>query len=249
MSVQVVQLSADVLIANERVGSGSVREAGRFINYIESPLTLEVPVDRRAINFLQGEFREHTMHLGLNWRGLARVRHEGFEQETFGPPVPAGDWHLVPFDTGSGTMSASVSRTDWVKGVLEPLGFGSFLLLELPIPSTPNAGEWDAALSHLKTAEEQYHQGNDPGVFHSCFAAFERFRGDAASAFPTISDEEKRKKINDLLAKLNAFFNSGRHTSKSGPQAGFFAVDHRDSEAALAMSKVFLTYIAKILAD
>jgi hypothetical protein len=245
IQAQLIQLEADVVVAGERVGVGTAREIGRDFNFVETSVTVEVPMDSHALAFIEEHFREATLHLQFEWRGMLRVKHEQ-SSDGIVPSVPVGEWHFLPLDPGGNSGMVSISRSDWVHHVLAPVGVGDFVSLEIAVPKLPDPETWRVALDHLRTAEEQYHLGNDPGVFHHCYAVFERFRGDSETLFPTVPDESKRKKINDLLMKLNAFFQAGRHTSTSGSRAGQFAVDHRDAEAALAMTKIFLAYLARL---
>src|SRR5690242_4552722 len=77
--VRVMELQADMVLDNERIGSGGVRQTGTVINFVETPLTLEVPTDHRVLAYVQNQFRGHTLNLRLEWRGLLQVREEGSE--------------------------------------------------------------------------------------------------------------------------------------------------------------------------
>jgi hypothetical protein len=153
-----------------------------------------------------------------------------------------GKWFLAPIrDTN---LVVNIPRSDWVKYVLEPVGFGNYVLMEMPVPSVPDRERWRTALEHLTQAGEQFALGNDPGVFQYCRAAFESLEGFPKNIFAAVEDEEKRKSVDTLLKESQHYFHSGRHISETG---GMFPVDHRDAEFALALARFFMAYIAKLL--
>jgi hypothetical protein len=156
-----------------------------------------------------------------------------------------GKWFLAPIQDVN--LVIGVARSDWLKNVLEPVGFGNYILMEMPVPAVPDRKRWENALAHLTQAEQQFALGNDPGVFQYCRAMIESLEGYPKQIFAALGDEEKRQKVDALLDQAGKYFHAGRHVSKAGPQEGEFPVDHRDAEFALALAKFFLAYIAKLL--
>lgn len=236
--VQVIQLNATVTLNNELLGRGSVREVGEIITWFDGGfLTFDVFTNREAIYFAQEHFRDHTLFFDVEIAGLLHVC-DGKDGEPF-----------IPVNVRSPSkMGLPISRSDWIKKVLEPLGIGEYVLMEMPVPRVPDRERWEKALTHLKTAEQQFVQGHDAGVFQSCRAVFEGIEGAPKNNFDNaIVDDEKRKKVDELLKYAVAYFHAGRHVSKSGPQQGEFPVDHRDAEFALSLAKMFLAYIGKLL--
>jgi hypothetical protein len=139
----------------------------------------------------------------------------------------------------------------WIKQVLNPLKLNEYLLIEMPIPSVPMREQWELSLNHLKTAEERYAGGDDPGVLASCFAAFEAIaiNGDVKHIFEKVTDPKKREQVDNLFLAAKTYFHSGRHTIKFGDQQGMFAADHRDAVFALGLARLFIAYTARLLVE
>lgn len=245
IQVQIDQLYAKLSFNREMLGTGTVDEIGEEIRSGGRQLHLEIPINREAIRFVQDHARDHSLNFELECHGLLWVI-----DSRSGGPVSAseerGKWRLVPVKSGS--VRISIYRSDWVKNVLEPLGIGKYILLELPIPDVPEPERWKKALDHLEDAQNHFHMGNDAAILHLCHAAFEGLEGAPKNIFDQMADEKKRRAVDDLLKQAMDYFHSGRHVSKSsGPQQGTFPVDHRDAEFALYLSRTFMAYIAKLL--
>lgn len=245
---RIVQL--DVVVSfvssqNEVLGMGGLRDSGRHVNSFGTTLSLVVPVTHNAIRFVNEHAQGHEIQLALQFNGTAFARDDKPEQAWEGLPViEAGKWFFTPFQEAN--LGVNIPRSSWVKDVLEPIGFGKYILFEMPIPEVPDQKRWEKALAHLNSADAQYALGDDPGVFHNCRAAFEALKGFPKNVFATVEDDEKRTAVDTLLREAQQFFHSGRHVSKAGPQEGLFPVDHRDAEFALVLARAFLTYIAKL---
>lgn len=244
---RIVQLDAWLSsLQNEVLGMGGVRELGRQINSFGTSLSFVVPLTHNTIRFINERAQGHEIQLVLQFNGITFAKDDKPDQEWVGlPAIEAGHWFFTPFQEAN--LGINIPRSSWVKDVLEPIGFGKYILFELPIPEVPDQKRWEKALAHLKSAEEQYALGDDPGVFQNCRAAFEALKGFPKNVFAAIEDEKKREAVDTLLETAQRFFHSGRHVSKAGPQEGLFPVDHRDAEFALVLARAFLTYIAKML--
>lgn len=244
--VQIAQMNVGLAFQNEVLGVGWPRELGREIDSSDMDLTFVVPIMHRAIHFVHEHVRDHEVQFALQFSGAMFVRDDRPKEKWQGvPEVEPGKWSFTPIrDTN---LVINVPRSDWVKYVLEPVGIGSYILMEMPVPRVPDQKRWEKALAHLDAAEQQYALGNDPAVFQNCRAAFESLKGFPRDVFATVEDDEKRKAVDTLLREAQQFFHSGRHVSKGGPQEGLFPVDHRDAEFALVLARAFMTYIAKLL--
>lgn len=208
---------------------------------------LEVFVDRDAIRFIQDRLREANLSFELEFRGALYVGDDRPEGERrLNSELEQGEWHFVPIK--STKLPITVARSDWVKKVLELLGIGEYVLMEILVPGVPERERWKAALRHMEEAQKHFRMGNDAAVLQSCHSAFESLEGAPKHVFDRVADEKQRKAVDSLLKQAKYYFNSGRHVSKSaGPQRGAFPVDHRDAEFALYLSQVFLAYTAKLL--
>ncbi len=244
--LRIAQLNVGLSFQNEILGMGWVREPGREVDSFGTDLTLVVPVTHHAIQFVQQYVRDHEIQFTLQFSGAIFARDDRPREKWQGPPeLESGKWFFVPIQEIN--LVIIMARSDWVKYVLEQVGFGNYMLMEMPVPTVPDRKRWEDAIKHLTHAEQQFALGNDPGVFQYCRAMIESLGGYPKQIFAALGDEEKRQKIDALLDQTGKYFHAGRHVSKTGPQQGEFPVDHRDAEFALALAKFFLAYIAKLL--
>jgi hypothetical protein len=99
-------------------------------------------------------------------------------------------------------------------------------------------------------AETRNHEGNDPDVLRYCHDALQAVSpSNPKGIVPAIADDAKRQQLDEALHHFRDFLQNGRHPQKTGANAGRYDVDHRDAQFALAMRKVWLVYIARLLAD
>ncbi len=250
LQARILQFNAELTMAsdNEVLGYGSVQNVGMLVRHRQTQLFVDMRVGRDAIEYIQQRFREPTAFLELRFSGLLQVRDDRPGTESgYQGELSRGEWHYAPLDSGMSNGRIQLHKSEWISRVLQPLGFGEHILLDIPVPSIPEREHYLKALGHLKRADEQFAQGDDPGVFSSCRAAFEALDGAPKNIFDRIEDEGKRRRVDQLLREAVAYYHAGRHVSKSGPQQGEFPVDHRDAEFALAQAKLLLSYTAKLL--
>jgi hypothetical protein len=247
ITTQIITSEIRLLLGAEVLGHGTKLETGDKLTVDSGRgIACEVFTSREAIHFIEEQFREHTLALTLSIWALLHVRDDG-DAPPYNNHYQLHEWFITPTKTLQ--LSIPIARSDWVKSILEPLGMGSYVLMEMPVPSIPNRGDWEKALALLEKAEEQHALGNDPGVFSHCRGVFEAIQGAPKHIFDKIPDEHKRTAVDNLLKQAVDYFQHGRHVSKTGPQQGEFAVDHRDAEFALGLAKMFLAYCAKILEE
>jgi hypothetical protein len=216
----------------------------------ENSLELEGPLTREALRFMESQFREQRKcALTIDLRSLL-----WFKDETPGGQsgttafVPAGQWGLLP--TTRTSIVATITRDDWLDNVVKVIQPDDRAVLEVPIPAPPNRGRFEKALKHLTTAEEQYQQGSDAAVLQACYGAFESLSPGAPKAIlAKLTDLEKRKRLDELLVTAKTYLHAGRHVSRTGTRLGDFDVDHRDAEFALGMTKMAVSYVARLLAE
>jgi hypothetical protein len=116
------------------------------------------------------------------------------------------------------------------------------------MPPAPYGQAMAKAMVMLKEAEEQFRLGHDPGVFQHCHAAFEVLEGWPKQILDKMADRGKAVQVDAMLKGIANYLHTGRHPSKTGDEAGTFAVDHQDAEYALGLTKMTLAYIARLLA-
>ena len=239
------RLRVDVRLRNERLGVGELRDVVAQIYGYEGQLVVDLPLTQQALRYLAETDRANQVELFLDITGYARSRAE--KQGSRGEIENPGAWTEVDLDRAQGTIRIPLST--WVSSVVEPTGTSRFVFLEVPIPQPPNGGWWEAAYGHLGAAERFYAEGRDAEVLQRCYAAFESVDGAPKGIFDRVADEKKRQRLNDSLREVKAFMHGGRHVAEAGPSDGEFAVDHRDAAFALAQTKVWLSYISRLLAD
>jgi len=234
--VDVDQLRAEVWLETEMLGSGSMREVTAHLLHHGGNLQVVMPISRDVLRYVDDRLRADHLSLRIDLRAGARWRHESGGQ--------VGEW-----TDGDAFSQATVvvTRSDWVMNVVAPLSIEEFVLIELPIPPPPDRERWAKSLGHLAEAEQFYHQGNDPEVLHRCYAAFEALAGAPKDIFALESDPDKRIRLDEALKYAKAYMHSGRHVSGASGQSGGFAVDHRDAAFALGQTKIWLSYIARLL--
>jgi hypothetical protein len=248
--VWISQLNARLTFDGELLGTGVVGDVGEEVPSLgDKRIHLEVFVDRDAIRFVQDHSRGSNLSFELEFRGALHVRDDRPEGEgPLNPELQRGEWRFVSIKPAR--LPITLARSDWVTNVLEPLGIGEYVSMEIPLPGVPERERWRAALRHVEEAQKHFGMGNDAAVLQSCHAAFESLEGAPKHILDGVTDGKKREVVDELLKQTKSYFNSGRHVSKSdGSQKGSFPVDHRDAEFALYLSRVFLAYIAKLLAS
>jgi len=144
-----------------------------------------------------------------------------------------------------------VPQSDWVKTLCE-LGYGDYLLMEIPLKGVPERRGMQKALEHLKAAWGHFEQGNDDETLASCYKAFEYLAKKNKSTHPdhnafekilgAIPEQEKRRRLKVLMSDLCHFLTLGRH--EQGTEA--VMLDDKESEYGLILSQATLAYLAKL---
>ncbi len=250
------QLIASLSLNNEQLGTSPLTFISP-ISTFDTYVALDIAVSHHALQHLQEHMQGPSLLLSLGLSGLMWVR-------SVAPPDASQRRNWTGFDDGtpmsvdsartSGGMMISLARSDVYTQILEPTGFGRYILMELPVPPVPDPSQWRIAIEHLKKADEQWTLGYDAGVFAECHAALESAtfatgENDHRELLAKIEDARKREALNLLVLKTKAYLDSGRHASKQAgsEQQGKFAVDHQDAEFALAQTRFLVAYLAKLL--
>ncbi len=193
----------------EILADGETPNIGAVIASNDGYIDVEFPVTREVIQFIQEGFRDYSLFFYLNFNGLLRVRDdrpvteerqselqhqlEMWRRRPFGlGPLTPGEWHMVSTEGYDASTSFEVHRGVWIERILRPLGIGDYIVIDMPVPAVPNREQYEAALAHLRTAEEHFLQGNDASVLHHCNAAFEGLAGAPQHIFDRIDDSSKR---------------------------------------------------------
>jgi hypothetical protein len=240
------QLKSDVRFELQLLGTATLREVVENVLHYGTRVILDAPITREALAYVDDHTRSRYVELMLDFRGSLKATTQA--------PAPSGavetdDWKELSVRSGQNTIR--VSRDEWLGGVVEPLGGPSHVLLDLPLPQPPQREGWQAALDHLRQAERFYRDGNDAEVLQRCYAAIGALQGAPQNILDSMvdPDPDKRAKVDKALQSFRGFLQSGRHVNTSGSWEGAFAVDRRDADFALSQTKLWLAYIARLLAD
>ena len=211
---------------------------------------------------------EQTRQASPNKEFVAEVHLEGIvawlrethgqvplQGQTIEDTQPAGLWRLGMHSevslfwlTDIDPLRVTIDQSSWISNVLPGLGYGQVRLLEIAFPPVPDKERWEKALKHVEQAENHFLHGNDPEVLQSCYAALESLEGAPKAIFDKVSDPQKRDHLNTVLKNTKDFMHAGRHVSREGERVGEFDTDRRDSDFALSQTKIWLVYIARLLA-
>jgi hypothetical protein len=233
---------------NEQLGEGLL--SGESLNYGERSIALEIPVDRAALQYVTDRAGGDRVDLALDIEGWMHVRRDSADddpavyQET---PTP-GHWGFLPFGRGSQTrLDLWIARSDWFTRVMEPVGTLSYIVTEIPVPKGSTAGEFLAALNHLREAESKYATGDDAEVFFRCRAALEVLPGAPKNIFNSLPDQAEAKCMDAMMAEVVGYLHRGRHPQRQGEQRGDFGVDHADAGFALALTRLLVAQTSRLL--
>lgn len=247
LKVQIHQLQAELLCANEALGVATV--TGLWPSFSDFNFSIDIPLSRQALAFLNEQFSGDVLDLTLVLTGWLHVlRQPDADEQRFASTPEAGEWGFVSVGRGSSAqLQVRVSRSDWLKQVLEPIGTLEYVLTDIALPKGAAATDFANALAHLCEAERQYQLGHDPDVFAHCKAMTEALPGAPKAVFAALVDQQQAEILNALLKDAVDYFNRGRHVVQQGEQKGQFPVSHRDARFALTLSKILLAEIADIL--
>jgi hypothetical protein len=147
-----------------------------------------------------------------------------------------------------------VAQSDWVK-TLKDLGYGDYVLCEIPLRGVPARAKLKKALAHLEDAWEHLSNGNDKETLMSCYRAFVCLANQAGMTDPNqqafekilaaIEDEKKRKRLELLMSYVCRFFALSRHEEGQEP----VSFNRRDSEYAVILAQATLAYLAKSMSE
>jgi hypothetical protein len=244
MSVEVHILRAELEIAGERLGQGFL--TGVPLAHGERPITVDIPVNRAGLDFLQSVSPAERIDLELRLTGWLRARDNNEDAQRFvGDPQP-GEWVFQHFGEARQTVLAfQVARSDWFTRVLQPIGTVQYISAEITLPAGDPAVR--AAAAQLSQAESAYAQNNDPSVFLHCRAAIDALPGAKQDIFAALANRDEAKLLDDLLRQAGQYLHHGRHVATAGDQRGSFPVDHHDARFALNLTKLLIAHTSRVL--
>lgn len=206
--------------------------------------TLEFPLVPEAIAAIQAREADPAIVLSLDLTGLHSVFRDPQTEDRFDYQVPPRQWTCVEITPT--TVPLPIPRSDWYTNVLTSIGSYRYVLYALALPKVGEAGDLSNAVKLIQDAERAFALGDDPSVFVHCFGAWEAVPGGKQAAFDVVTDDNKRQRLNELGKSFSTLMHSGRHVATDGSQQGEFAVDHRDAEFALNLTKLLVGYVSRV---
>ena len=238
-------LVTKVMFENEVIGKGTI--IGKYTSWHGISGQIEIPTTQRMLQFVTSRLSNNSdVPLKIFFDGLIQVKWNPNDTDAkmAGDPEPG---EVKQYEIhGSMPSSYNIPRSDWYNKVIQPIGDDNYLYFEVAIPKRDTATQWNRALTHLQDAEKVFALGDDAGVFSKLKAMFEALPGAPHNIFDSLPSP-KKEELNQLVKSFVGFINHGRHVSKGGDSVGLFPVDRLDSENAIAITKVFVSYISRSL--
>ena len=247
VQAEIHYLRLRVTFGNEMLGEGT--SSGDYIGAYDNRLRIEVPMTRTALWHLTEHLQADRLDLTLSLQGWMRLKYE-VEEGQPGYNQPPGKWWFHAFGgngRGMAEIRLQIARSDWFKRVLEPLGSHEYLLSEVPLLKGGAGVFLQKSLGHIKEAERHFAEGNDPAVFQYCKGVIEALPGWPKEIFSALVDQNKAKRLDDMVLAAKQYYDHGRHIAQNGAQEGDFPVNHREALFALNMAKVLLAETAAAL--
>jgi hypothetical protein len=244
MDVQIHFMHGELLIAEERLGQGTL--TGAHLAPTEYQLELEIPVTRAALEYIDRALTGSAIDVALRLSGWLRARDLNEDNPSYTSQPQPGEWVFENFGQARDTqLRFQIPRSEWFSKVLEPIGTTEYICTEIAVPRADS--DLRQAANHLMSAERALREGHDAQVFLHCRGALESLPGAPQGIFDNLESEEERKKLDALMLTAGNYLHLGRHTAKDGPREGEFAVDHADAAFALNLAKLLLAQTARVL--
>lgn len=235
--VELHHLRGRLYQGSEYLGQGSVEY--RPVSTGTS-LEMQIPLALSVIDHISKGLTGANVDLSIRFDGVLRIC-SGSERAFVSSPEP-GAWTFLGIGSSrSAELNIQIPRSDWFKNVVEPTSMNEYVFTEIRIPAGVLESSFRAAADSILKAERHFIAGDDPEVFFQCRAAIESLQGAPKNIFESITDDAKRKTLNDFVKGLNALLHRGRHAQ---PERGF-SINHQDAELALSATKVALGYVSK----
>lgn len=245
MSVQIHLLKAELVVKGERLNQDVL--TGEYLSPGDTQLTVEIPVDRAALEYLDQVAEDGQIKASLRLSGWLRGQDNNADLPQYASRPQPGEWVFERFGHASQTeLSYRIARSDWFTQVLEPLGTVDYFCTEIAIPRGDSPLRNSA--NHLQAAERAFRAGNDSQVFVACRAVVDTLPNAPKGIFNSLEYKRERETLDSLLLAAGNYFHLGRHPADAGRQEGDFPVDHADAAFALNMTKLLLANTARVLA-
>lgn len=244
MQVQIHVMRGELIADQEILSRGML--TGVHLSHGERQLTMEVPLSRAALEYIDRSFVDGPIELVLRLSGWLLARDENEDGPRFASAPQPHEWVFQAFgDARDTSLRFQIARSDWFTRVLEPIGTTEYICTEVAIPRGDHPLR--QAANHIRAAERALREGQDSQVFVTCRAAIEALPGAPKEIFANLEYVRERDTLDALVLVAGNYFHLGRHAADEGPQRGEFPVDHGDAAFALNLAKLLLAHTARVL--
>lgn len=229
------------------IGTGFLESNGGQLSLNQKAFwKIGIPLSPYQLHKIEEKRNGKELFLSVEFFCTAGIRANGQQ-----PHIRNITYPSVGVGTSSdGYCHFRVAQSDWVKNLKE-LGYGDYVLCEIPLRGVPARVGLKKALTHLEDAWEHFSNGNDEETLVSCYKAFEflakqvKVKDPNDQAFAKIlagiEDEKKRKRLEQLMDYVCRFFALARHEEGQEP----VSFNRKDCEYAVILAQASLAYLAK----
>jgi hypothetical protein len=112
VTVQLHLLRAELLVASERLGQDFL--TGEFLSFGETQLSVEIPVDRPALEHLDQVAEGAQIEASLRITGWLRAKDNNTDRPQYASTPKSGEWVFEAFGrAGQSELSFRIARSDW----------------------------------------------------------------------------------------------------------------------------------------
>jgi hypothetical protein len=215
MQVQIHVMRGELLAGQETISQGML--TGVHLSHGERQLTMELPLSRPALEYIDRCFADGPIELVLRVSGWLLARDENEDGPRFASAPQPDEWVFQAFGDARDTS---------LRFQIHPLR---------------------QAANHVRAAERALREGQDSQVFLTCRAAIEPLPGAPKGIFANLEYARERNTLDAMVLAAGNYFHLGRHAADEGPRQGEFPVDHGDAAFALNLAKLLLAHTARVL--
>lgn len=133
MHVELHLMQAELRVRDELLGTGFL--TGIPLSHGARPITMEIPVSRRAVSYLEAASPENRIDLELKLTGWLRARDDNEDSHRFtSDPLPGESIFQSFGQANQALLRFEVARSDWFYNVLEPIGTVDYVSTEIVLP-------------------------------------------------------------------------------------------------------------------
>jgi hypothetical protein len=210
--------------------------------------TLLFPVEHRILHLVEQERKGRDVVLSFVISLSAIPREQpGGQKPTGITAVKLRDANMP----GNDHCVIEISKSKWLE-LLKAVGYGEYLVAEIPLPRINKRKALEKSLQHLQRAWEHFLNGSDRETLAACHDVFEKLAKGSVNpnskpdqnAFSQIltgvGSPEKVQKLAQVVHHCTSLMHLGRHE-----HAPSVELDHRDAEFAILLTHACVAYLSK----